>query len=395
MSKTAFLYATFPRPTETFIRRELRQLSKLGFHPELFSIWRGSKNWDGIKVNLFPLIRITALFFWIPYWAWKKPLVFKSILGHLWGTTCPGLQNWNETFLGLAFALCEARKFQRSNYSVIHAVWATMPASAALGINQLIDLPFSMGAHAYDVFRHRGDWLLSIKLKYARTVRTSSQSTAHRLDFLGVTKNQLVLIHRSIEKICLCENYDLFRADKLSLLTIGRLVEKKGYFLLLNILQTLKNQNVPFELKIIGGGILGNEIRRKIKLMGLVNEVKILGHIDESEIEKFYLSSDAFLFTGIVASNGDRDGIPNVIPEAMSHGLLVLASNRAGSSEAFVDGESGFSLDPYSPSNWVNLLAQFYRFPQNFVEIRKSAVVRAKSCFSAKVNCEKLKSLFV
>ena len=140
---------------------------------------------------------------------------------------------------------------------------------------------------------------------------------------------------------------------------------------------------------------MGNEVRRKIKLMGLVNEVKILGHIDESEIEKFYLSSDAFLFTGIVASNGDRDGIPNVIPEAMSHGLLVLASNRAGSSEAFVDRESGFSLDPYSPSNWVNLLAQFYRFPQNFVEIRKSAVVRAKSCFSAKVNCEKLKSLFV
>ena len=107
-----------------------------------------------------------------------------------------------------------------------------MPASAALGINQLIDLPFSMGAHAYDVFRHRGDWLLSIKLKYARTVRTSSQSTAHRLDFLGVTKNQLVLIHRSIEKICLRENYDLFRADKLSLLTIGRLVEKKRVFLI-------------------------------------------------------------------------------------------------------------------------------------------------------------------
>ncbi|MEL0099568.1 MAG: glycosyltransferase, partial [Opitutae bacterium] len=348
MSKVAFLYATFPRPTETFVRRELRQLSKLGLVPELFSLWRGSKKWNGLKVNLFPLIGITSLVFWIPYWAWKKPEVFKLILGHLWGSSCPGLQNWNETFLGLAFALARAKSFQAENYSRLHAVWATMPATAALGIHKLVDLPFSMGAHAYDVFRHRGDWLLPLKLRYARTVRTSSQSTAHRLSLLGAQTKQLVLIYRSIEKISLRENFQPVQAGKLALLSIGRLVEKKGYFLLLHILQRLKNKKIPFQLTIIGGGRLESEIRRKTKLLGLKKEVIMLGHVDESKIDEFYLSSDALLFTGIISSNGDRDGIPNVIAEAMSHGLLVLASNRAGSSEAFVDQESGFSLDPYN-----------------------------------------------
>lgn len=394
MSKVAFLYATFPRPTETFVRRELRQLSKLGLVPELFSLWRGSKKWNDLKVNLFPLIGITSLVFWIPYWAWKKPEVFKLILGYLWGSSCPGLQNWNETFLGLAFALARAKSFQAENYSRLHAVWATMPATAALGIHKLVDLPFSMGAHAYDVFRHRGDWLLPLKLRYARTVRTSSQSTAHRLSLLGAQTNQLVLIYRSIEKISLRENFQPVQAGKLALLSIGRLVEKKGYFLLLHILQRLKNKKIPFQLTIIGGGRLESEIRRKTKLLGLKKEVIMLGHVDESKIDEFYLSSDALLFTGIISSNGDRDGIPNVIAEAMSHGLLVLASNRAGSSEAFVDQESGFSLDPYNSAEWVNLLVKFYRSPQNFVQIRKSAVLRANTCFSAKVNCQKLKSLF-
>ncbi len=394
MSKVAFLYATFPRPTETFVRRELRQLSKLGLVPELFSLWRGSKKWNDLKVNLFPLIGITSLVFWIPYWAWKKPKVFKLILGYLWGSSCPSLQNWNETFLGLAFALARAKSFQAENYSRLHAVWATMPATAALGIHKLVDLPFSMGAHAYDVFRHRGDWLLPLKLKYARTVRTSSQSTAHRLSLLGAETKQLVLIYRSIEKISLRENFQPVQAGKLALLGIGRLVEKKGYFLLLHILQRLKYKKIPFQFTIIGGGRLESEIRRKTKLLGLEKEVIMLGHVDESKIDEFYLSSDALLFTGIISSNGDRDGIPNVIAEAMSHGLLVLASNRAGSSEAFVDQESGFSLDPYDSAEWVNLLVQFYRSPQNFVQIRKSAVLRANTCFSAKVNCQKLKSLF-
>ena len=56
-------------------------------------------------------------------------------------------------FLGLAFALIRAKEFQINKYSRVHGVWATMPATAAFGMNQLIDIPFSMGAHAYDVFR--------------------------------------------------------------------------------------------------------------------------------------------------------------------------------------------------------------------------------------------------
>ena len=394
MTKIAFLYATFPRPTETFVRRELSQLQELGLTPAVFSIWKGARSWQGLRINLFPLSSLLRLIFWIPYWAWKRPTVFKLILSHLWKTPCPNLQNWNETFLGLAFALIQAKSFKQANYERLHAVWATMPATAALGISLLTDVRFSMGAHAYDVFRNGGDWLLALKLKSARLVRTSSQSTANRLNLLGTTKEQLVLIHRSLKPFPSRGNFELVQKNKLSLLSVGRLVEKKGYFLLLKILQALKFSEVPFTLNMIGGGPLENEIRRQIQLCGLDKNVNLLGHMNEPEIEKFYLQSDALLFTGIVSSNGDRDGIPNVIPEAMANGLLVLASNRAGSPEAFTHGEAGFTFDPYHQDPWVNLLRQFFDSPDRFLTIRKHAHLHAASQFSAKVNCQKLKSLF-
>ena len=115
VDKISFFYATFPRPTETFVRRELRYLQKIGLSPEIFSIWKGEKNWEDKSIHLFPFLNILCLLFWIPYWAWKRPSAFKTILKHLWSTPCPNLQNWNETFLGLAFALVRAKDFQKTS----------------------------------------------------------------------------------------------------------------------------------------------------------------------------------------------------------------------------------------------------------------------------------------
>ena len=394
MSEVAFLYATFPRPTETFVRRELRELGKLGFNPQIFSIWRGEPTWEGKHVNLFPFKSLCLLLFWIPYWAWKRPLAFKDVLGHLWATSCPNLQNWNETFLGLGFALVQAYEFKRKGYIRIHGVWATMPATAAFALHRLIDVPFSMGAHAYDVFRLNGDWLLSKKLAECDSVRTSSQSTGRRLKGLGVKDHRLFIIHRSLINWPRRDDFSLVSNHELKILAVGRLVEKKGYFLMLQIVNRLKENGIPFSLRILGGGPMENELLLETKRLSLSDDVSIQGHCSESEIQRAYLQNDIFIYTGIIASNGDRDGIPNVIPEALSAGMLVLGSNRAGCSEAFVDGQSGISLDPFDFNSWVGVLKQFFLDPQKFASMRRAAVLRAKEQFLAKENCKLLKMSF-
>ena len=382
MSKVAFLYATFPRPTETFVRRELRALEHIEFVPDLYSIWKGADEWEGKTINKFYFFKLFTLVFWIPYWAWKKPGAFREILRELWKNSCPGLQNWNETFLGLGFALVEAHRFKRKEYSLLHGVWATMPTTAALGLSELTDVPFSMGAHAYDVFRSGGDWLLDIKFKRALFVRTSSSSTASRILKLGVAERKIKLIRRGLANWPVRENFELCSNSHLELISVGRLVEKKGYIHQLRIAKFLLNQSIPFRLRIVGSGPLSNSLFLESKRMGLEGNIIFTGPKTQKETRELYLHSDIFLFTGVIAKNGDRDGIPNVVPEAMSAGCLILASCYAGASEAFVEDVSGFSINPFNTKDWVDLLVEFWQSPESFVKIRKSAIKHSKEAFN-------------
>ena len=75
-----------------------------------------------------------------------------------------------------------------------------MPATAAYALSKLTGIPYSMGAHAYDLFRRCGDWLLPLKLEEASLVRTSSQSSAKRLEELGVEKERIKLIRRGLDQ---------------------------------------------------------------------------------------------------------------------------------------------------------------------------------------------------
>jgi glycosyltransferase involved in cell wall biosynthesis len=86
----------------------------------------------------------------------------------------------------------------------------------------------------------------------------------------------------------------------------------------------------------------------------------------------------------VVAKNGDRDGIPNVIPEAMSSGCLILSSCNAGASEAFIEDVSGFSLNPLKIERWVHLLNEFWQNPNSFIKMRKIAIQYSKEAFDVK-----------
>jgi glycosyltransferase involved in cell wall biosynthesis len=159
------------------------------------------------------------------------------------------------------------------------------------------------------------------------------------------------------------------------------LVEKKGYFHQLHLAARLKEEGISFRLNIIGSGPLKSRLEKESVRKGLDKHVFFLGSRNERETGEAFLKCDAFLFTGVIARNGDRDGIPNVIPEALAAGCLVLASDKAGASEAFVEGVSGFSLSPGNYDDWIALLKEFVENPQSFTSIRKTAVKRAKEAF--------------
>ena len=198
---------------------------------------------------------------------------------------------------------------------------------------------------------------------------------------MKVPPERIKFIRRGLSHWPHRESFECVHPNRIELLSVGRLVEKKGYFHQLELAARLVEKGVSFRLKIIGSGPLSQLLKKERDRMGLKGKVVFCGARNEEQTRAAFLECDAFLFTGIIAENGDRDGIPNVIPEALAAGCLVLASDNAGASEAFVDGISGFSQSPEDHEKWVRLLLDFSRAPQNFVTVRKAGVKRAKEAF--------------
>jgi len=207
-------------------------------------------------------------------------------------------------------------------------------------------------------------------------------SSANRLKQLGVETQRIKVIRRGLENF---SNRDLSvsykKSEHLKMVAVGRLVPKKGYFHMLQIVFELSKRKIPFTLQIIGGGKLRKRISTEIKRFGLEKNVTLQGARKEKEVRDLLKTQDIMLFTGIIDSQGDRDGIPNVIPEAMDAGCLVLSSVNAGASEAFIDGVSGFSLDPEIPGEWVQKVVEFYQNPDSFEDVRRNAVKHVRENF--------------
>jgi glycosyltransferase involved in cell wall biosynthesis len=142
------------------------------------------------------------------------------------------------------------------------------------------------------------------------------------------------------------------------LLSVGRLVPKKGHRHQLAACALLKSWGVPFVARIVGDGPLYDELQRRIDHDGLAGFVSLTGPLAPQQVDEQYRWADIFWHTGVVDAEGDRDGIPNVIPEAFAHCLPVISSRTAGPMEAVAHEVTGLLADP---SNTTELAAAVKR----------------------------------
>ncbi|MDR0534986.1 MAG: glycosyltransferase [Puniceicoccales bacterium] len=404
--RIVYLFTCFPVKTETFLQRELRAMRRCGdIEIEIWSLWRGDASWEGMKVNRYPFFAIfRVIFLKIALWTWRRPGAMRRVWSAYLAATPPGLLNIGENLLGLAFALDNASRFRAERPDLIHAVWGTMPAAAAWLLHELTGIPFSTGAHAYDVFLRDGDWTLPRKLACARLVHTSTQSARARLLELCPVPEKIHLIRRGIE-LPLRSTFDAAtpfrflprRGDPgrpLRLLSVGRLVHKKGYPFQLAIYRHLRDVGEKIEARIVGDGPLLDSLRHLITLLGLGENVSLITHLEYARMRAQYEWADLFLFTGIVAHDGDRDGLPNVIPEAMCHGVPVLTTAVSGTTEAIKDGETGQVLGVADPVAWENAIARLRNEPAFLQRTRLAARLWTEREFDSAQNSARLARAF-
>ncbi len=390
----AYLFTTFPQSTETFLQREITGMQARGVPLRLYSLWGGRNDFNGQPVVLFPKWKLIALLWMIPFTALRHPRLFGELMGGLVTRRAPSWINFWENMLGAGFACLYAGEFRRNPPAHIHAAWSGGPATAAWLLWRLNGQCFSAGAHAYDIYGHGGDWWLREKLAAAVFVHTSTEMGRRTLRERGVAADKIHVIRRSLTTLPPLKPLRTERSP-LRLLCVARLVPKKGLDRQLQIYAALQAAGVAFEARIAGEGPLRGALAAQIADLGLQDRVTLLGHRPQKEIWELLTWADALLHTGVVAADGDRDGLPNVIPEAMSAGVVVVTSPAAATTEAVTDGVTGFVAAVEEPAQWVAALQTVGRDDALIEPVRTAARRWVEENFDAARNAEKLHALFI
>ncbi len=389
----AYLFTTFPKNTETFLQREIVAMRAQGVNLRLYSLWGGGGSFRGVPVAAFNKWRLLTLVWMIPYEAARRPAVLRQLLRGLFTRRAPSWLNFWENMLGAGFACIFAREFRRRPPALIHAAWGGAPATAAWLLWRLDGHRFSAAAHAYDIFEHGGDWWLRDKLEHAAFVHTSTEMGRRALLTLGLAPDRVVCIRRGLDRLPTLKPLRRDRAV-LQLVCVARLVEKKGLDHQLRIYAALRTAGVAFAARIVGDGPLRPELEKLAGHLGVAGEVTFTGHLPQHEVWSQLAWADVLLHTGVIAASGDRDGLPNVIPEAMSAGVLVVTSPAAATTEAITQGITGLVAPVDQPADWVSALRRLARDDVFAEKLRTAARRWVEENFDAHRNARRVLAEF-
>jgi glycosyltransferase involved in cell wall biosynthesis len=389
----AYLFTTFPKSTETFLQREIIAMRAHGVNVRLYSLWGGLISFRGLPVTRFNKWRLLTLFWMIPYEGWRRPEVLKQVLHGLFTRRSPSWINFWENMLGAGFACLFAGSFRKNPPALIHAAWGGAPATAAWLLWRLDGHRFSAAAHAYDIYEHGGDWWLNDKLAHAAFIHTSTEMGRAALVARGIAADKIIPIRRGLDRLPKMKRLRSSR-EPLHLICVARLVEKKGLDHQLRIYAALRAAGVPFQARIVGDGPLLPALEKMAGLLGIAADLTFCGHLPQHEVWEQFAWADVLLHTGVIAPSGDRDGLPNVIPEAMSCGVLVVTSPTAGTTEAITDGVSGIVVPEDAPARWVAALRQLASDDVGAEKFRAAARRWVEENFDAHKNAARLLQQF-
>jgi glycosyltransferase involved in cell wall biosynthesis len=229
----------------------------------------------------------------------------------------------------------------------VHAHFAHDPAVVGLLVARLTGLPFTFTAHARDLFQ-TPPAQLRLRTAEARTVVTCCAAGATHLTEVVPAQHRptVRLVHHGVRLDRFTPQPVRRPATAPLLVSVGRLVEKKGYDDLLRALAVLQRNGTPFTCHVYGDGPLEPELTVLRDRLGLADSVTLRGAQPAQVIREALGSADGFALTPRVTADGDRDGIPNVLVEALACGLGVVTTSAGGILELVRDEQNGLVAPP-------------------------------------------------
>lgn len=285
-----------------------------------------------------------------------------------------------------------ARSLQRAGCTHLHVHFAHTPAQIAMYASAFSGVPFTIMAHANDIFE-RG-LLLRQKAQRACKLLTISQYNLAYLRSVGVPEDDLAVVRCgvSFEPRADVPAYSTKPVYRIG--TLCRLVEKKGVDDLIRALALLRGAPWRVELSIAGDGPLREPLAalaRELQVDGSVHFVGALGH---DAVTGWMHSLDVFAVACKKDSNGDMDGIPVVLMEAMSQRVPVVSTRLSGIPELVMHEQTGLLAPPADPPALATELRRLFESPDLRARLAGAAVLHVQAEFGQQVNLDRLLGYF-
>lgn len=352
-TRVAYIVNGFPYQTETFVYRELLALRARGCTILPFSI--RSTDVSTLSDEALPLVDDTYSILPAPLfdllkahltWLLRSPVVYLATLFFTVTGTHIKLSDRLRSLAHWVEAVSIVPVLERAEVDHLHAHFAVGSATCAQIAARFLDLPWSFTAHAYDIWLDK--LLLPEKLRDASFVLTCSEvNRTHLSESYGVSPNKIHTIYHGIDIEHFCPGPE--KTDpgaKPVILCVGRLVEQKGIPYLIEACSFLAQEGHEFELVIAGDGPLRGTLENLCRESGIDERTRFVGHVFQQELLEYYKNCDLFVLPCVEANNGDRDGVPNVLIEAMACGACVVSTDFSGVPELVEDGKSGVLVSP-------------------------------------------------
>src|SRR5260370_3116457 len=277
----------------------------------------------------------------------------------------------------------------------LHAHYANVPAKVALIVHRITGVSYSITTHAKDIFQN--DPFASPKLQErmarARFVVANSRFSARQIRAGLNGQGEIHTVYNGLD----LGAFPLRKTGPLEpmILSVGRLVEKKGFCDLIAACEWLKERKVKFTCELSGRGRLSKVLKERIRSCGVGDYVKMIGPLSQEVLREHYERAMVFALPCIQATDGDRDILPNVVKEAMAVGVPVVTTQLDGIEELIEDGVSGLLVPPGD----APALAAKLELLLNDFKLRQDLAVQGRQVieerFDRRANVAQLKKLLM
>jgi colanic acid/amylovoran biosynthesis glycosyltransferase len=355
----AVLLSRFPSVTETFILREVDELERQGQPVRLVPMLKetppvvheAAKPWTSraLYTKYFsPAIAAAnarALL--------RRPLRYLSLLVRLIAGTITKPGTLVRTVAVFPKSVYLAEALAREGIRHVHAHFATHPTTMALIIASLSDITFSFTVHAHDIQVDRS--LLRWKMRETRFVRSISAFNKRFLEELypAESRGKIVVVHVGIEPEKYEENARRFQTvttDVPKILCVAAHRPYKGLPVLIEACRILRDAGLSFRCDVLGTGPMTEQLERMIREQGVGDVIGLLGARPEHVVAEMMGESTLFVLPSIIASDGQMEGIPVALMEAMSSGRAVVSTSISGIPELVEHGVNGLLVAPGDPT---------------------------------------------